>query len=315
MMEMLIASSPGVLELLPALPQTLDQGAISGVKGRNRVTVQNLAWNMNAGTVNCTLLSDIDQSLTLIERSGIGSMSVSGGAIDSSPLGPEARVIQLNAGVSTSIAITLGQTNFALNQPVTVSSAGGGGAGSNAVDGVRGTAWTSAKTANEWIYVDLGTVQNLTGVKLVWGTTYGQSYNIQISGDAMNWTNVYETSSGLGGTDHITLATAGRYVRMQGIQSGGGTGYTLAEFEVYGNPAAPPTLPLKLIPTPGANGTINLAWPTPDAAFIMESTTNLTPPVVWTPITNTVVNQNSTNQTTITPAGNNLFFHLKLKQP
>jgi hypothetical protein len=126
MMEMMVCSSPGVLELLPALPQSLTQGSISGVKGRNRVTIQNLTWNMSRHSVNCTLKSDINQRITLIERDGIENISigapntwlqklsqwwhgVSNATISNSPLGEIARTIQLQAGVSTRITIGLGQ--------------------------------------------------------------------------------------------------------------------------------------------------------------------------------------------------------------
>jgi hypothetical protein len=257
MMEMLVDSSPGVLELLPALPQNLDQGAISGVKGRNRVTVQSLSWNTGANSVNCTLQSDIDQSITLIERSGINTISTSA-TVSPSPLGQIARVVQLQAGVSTGISIGLGQINLALNKPVAVSS--GVNTATNAVDGNTGTTWTSAGTQNEWIYVDLGSIFNLNGAKLNWGTTYGQSYNIQVSTDAVNWTNVFETPDGLGGVDRITFSAPGRYVRMLGMQSGT-SGYSLSEFEVYGNTTGLiPAAPSNLTATTVSSSQIDLSW-------------------------------------------------------
>jgi len=104
MMEMLVSSDPGVLELLPALPSALSRGAISGVKGRNRVTVQNLSWDMEKNTVNCILKSDIDQNLTLIERRGIESIHSDAGLGDS-PLGRIARVVHLKAGVPVNISL------------------------------------------------------------------------------------------------------------------------------------------------------------------------------------------------------------------
>jgi hypothetical protein len=101
---MLVSSDPGVLELLPALPSALSRGAISGVKGRNRVTVQNLSWDMEKNTVNCILKSDIDQNLTLIERRGIESIHSDAGLGDS-PLGRIARVVHLKAGVPVNISL------------------------------------------------------------------------------------------------------------------------------------------------------------------------------------------------------------------
>jgi alpha-L-fucosidase 2 len=54
--------------------------------------------------VKCTIKSDIDQNLTLIERSGMASLS-SDAAVNESPLGPIAKIIVLKAAASTSISI------------------------------------------------------------------------------------------------------------------------------------------------------------------------------------------------------------------
>jgi hypothetical protein len=107
MMEMLISTSPGVLEFLPALPARIVHGSIAGVKGRNRTTVESLCWDMSANTVNATVKSDIDQEITVIERSGIKTLN-SSAAVGASPLGDIARVIRLKAGVSTPISLGLG---------------------------------------------------------------------------------------------------------------------------------------------------------------------------------------------------------------
>ena len=104
MMEMLVGSSAGTLELLPAIPPGLTQGGISGVLGRNQVAVQSLTWNLSAKTVSCTLQSAINQNLTLIDRKGISSI-VTTAAVSPSPLGNIARVVELQAGVATNISI------------------------------------------------------------------------------------------------------------------------------------------------------------------------------------------------------------------
>jgi hypothetical protein len=267
MIEMLVCSSPGTLELLPALPQSLDIGAISGVKGRNRVTVQSLSWNMGSSSVNCTLKSDIAQSITLIERNGIDTISTSA-TVSASPLGQIARVVQLQAGVSTNISIGLGQlkpTNLALNKPVTVSSVADNTVGSNAVDGNTSTRWSSGYTDNEWIYVDLGSAKNLTGVKLTWESAYGRSYKIQVSNDATNWTDVYSTTTGDGGIDQISFTASGRYVRMLGVQRATTYGFSLWEFEVDGSTGGGTPVPTPT-PTPANTSTptpANTPTPTP----------------------------------------------------
>jgi alpha-L-fucosidase 2 len=106
MMEMLVASAPGVLELLPALPAGLEKGAVSGIKGRNRVTVRRLSWDLQNGSISCVLRSDVDQSITLILRRGIGAMTTPA-RVSRSPLGQEARVLRLPAGVSIPVEIKL----------------------------------------------------------------------------------------------------------------------------------------------------------------------------------------------------------------
>jgi len=106
MMEMLVGSAPGILELLPALPAVLDHGSISGVKGRNRMTIQNLSWDSGKKTVNCVLRSDIDQKITLIERKGINAIHTRA-VVNPSPLGNIARIINLRAGEITHISMQL----------------------------------------------------------------------------------------------------------------------------------------------------------------------------------------------------------------
>jgi len=67
-----------------------------------------LTWNRENHSVSCTVKSDIDQDITLIERDGINTINTRA-TVSPSPLGQIARVIHLQAGVSTSVTIGLGQ--------------------------------------------------------------------------------------------------------------------------------------------------------------------------------------------------------------
>jgi len=121
--EMLVDSLPGTLEFLPALPNYLTQGTITGVLGRNQVTVNSLSWNLNEKTITATIVSAATQQITLISRRGIGSIS-SSATLTSSSLGSFARVISLQAGVSTSISIALpGSTVTPATTPTAASTA------------------------------------------------------------------------------------------------------------------------------------------------------------------------------------------------
>ncbi|GGD79775.1 discoidin domain-containing protein [Paenibacillus nasutitermitis] len=110
----------------------------------------------------------------------------------------------------------------------------------NVLDGNDMTRWSSVEGSDpQWIHVDLGSAMTLNRVQLKWQTAYAKSYLIQVSTDAVNWTDVYSTTNGNGGTDDIGFAsTTARYVRMYGTQRGTAYGYSLYEFGVYNdNPA------------------------------------------------------------------------------
>jgi hypothetical protein len=102
--NMICSSKPGWLELLPALPRELSQGSISGIKGTNRVLVDSLKWNYGARQIQCELISDIDQVLTLHVPLGI-EVITSSSLVTPSRLGNNLRNIWLKAGVKTSVSI------------------------------------------------------------------------------------------------------------------------------------------------------------------------------------------------------------------
>jgi hypothetical protein len=104
-----------------------------------------------------------------------------------------------------------------------------------AIDGSTGTRWASNYKDAEWIYVDLGALATINRVVLNWEAAYGKAYQIQVSDNASSWTTIYSTTTGDGAIDDLTLSGTGRYVRMNGITRGTGYGYSLWEFQVYGD--------------------------------------------------------------------------------
>lgn len=139
--------------------------------------------------------------------------------------------------------------NLALNKPVTASSYQASSPycpASYAVDGSLSTRWASAWSDPQYIYVDLQSNYNISEVELYWEDAYATSFQIQVSSDANNWTNIYSTTTGAGGTQDLTgLSGTGRYVRMYGTARGTAYGYSLWEFQVYGSPVPtnqPPVL-------------------------------------------------------------------------
>jgi lysophospholipase L1-like esterase len=205
----------------------------------------------------------------------------------------------MNAGEAVPIV------DRAQNQPAVASSFINGNAATNAVDSDYTTMWSSAASDNQWIYVDLGSTFNLEGVYLNWGPHYGADYILQVSVDAVNWTGVYTNNSGTGGIDRISLNAVGRYVRLLGIHSGPGNGYDLRDFTVT-TAIDPPAIQI--------NGPVSnsfaISWPSFPSSYALVTASNLQPPVIWMPVTNSITVTNGSNCASIFSAGKNAFFQL-----
>lgn len=131
-----------------------------------------------------------------------------------------------------------GSTNLALNKPATASSTNGNNVAGRAVDGSTSTFWRSGSlgsTTVAWWRVDLQTAQNLNRVVVKWRSSYyARTYEIQVSNDASNWTSVFSTTSGNGGTDDITFtAVSARHVRVY-MTLHNTSSERINEVEVYG---------------------------------------------------------------------------------
>jgi Glycosyl hydrolase family 3 C-terminal domain/Carbohydrate binding module (family 6)/F5/8 type C domain/Fibronectin type III-like domain/Glycosyl hydrolase family 3 N terminal domain len=155
-------------------------------------------------------------------------------------VGASSRDIRLTGSFTVNSIPSSDRANAALLQPVTVSSVMSASTpGSAAVDGDPTTTWTSLASDPQWITVDLGIIKDLSRVRLLWGTNYATSYQIQISTDDTNWTSVYTTANGSGGTSDILVSGRGRYIQLYGTQRAGAGGYSLSEFDVFAQPQQP----------------------------------------------------------------------------
>jgi len=130
-----------------------------------------------------------------------------------------------------------------------------------AVDGVANTRWSSPYSDPQWIYIDLGQRSAVDRVVLTWETAAGKEYRIEVSNDAVNWTEIYYTNSGAGGTDDLAVSGQGRYVRMYGITRTTPYGYSLWEFEVYGSLHVPEAInPNPLDEAEDVPRDVSLSW-------------------------------------------------------
>lgn len=71
----LIFACSGTVDILPALPQEWPRGSIRGVLLRGQIQVELLAWDLPAGKINLTLLSEKPQTITLRLPPGLHSSS------------------------------------------------------------------------------------------------------------------------------------------------------------------------------------------------------------------------------------------------
>lgn len=97
------------------------------------------------------------------------------------------------------------------------------------------SAWMSAGTGEEWVYIDLGTQSTFDHVKLHW-INKAIKGSVQVSEDAANWKNVAELPGNSEMFDDISLKSEakGRFVRVLMTKAESDKKYVLSELEVYG---------------------------------------------------------------------------------
>ncbi len=139
--------------------------------------------------------------------------------------------------------LSVGQ-NIALQKTVTVSSVENNSLnGDLAVDGNTSTRWGSGYSDPQTLTVDLNAVYAVNRVVIKWEASYATHYQIQLSTDEQQWITVANITNGNGNTDEFNFgAQNARYVRMYGTQrttiGNAQYGYSIYEFEVYGEAAA-----------------------------------------------------------------------------
>ncbi|WP_433043987.1 discoidin domain-containing protein [Dactylosporangium sp. CS-033363] len=134
-----------------------------------------------------------------------------------------------------------GTSNYAQGKPASASSTENAASpASAAFDGNTNTRWSSAFSDPQWLQVDLGATATICGIDLNWEAAYGKSFSIQTSANGTAWTSIYNTTTGTGGVQHLTVSGSGRYVRMYGTARGTAYGYSLFEFGVRVSAASPP---------------------------------------------------------------------------
>ena len=68
-----------------------------------------------------------------------------------------------------------------------------------AVDGDRSTRWSSGRSDDQWLRVDLGAARPVARVVLRWEAAYAREYRVDVSTDGERWRTVWSTDAGDGG--------------------------------------------------------------------------------------------------------------------
>jgi hypothetical protein len=191
--------------------------SISAVSGATSYT-----WTLPSGWSG----SSTSTSITTTAGSAGGTISVSANN-------------SCGAGAARTLAVSVSSssTNIALNKTATASSVEATGfEASRAVDGSGTTRWASIEGVDpQWLRVDLGASYNVNRVKIVWEAAYAATYQVQVSTDGNNWTNIRSVTGNTTLTNDWTgLSGTGRYVRINGTARGTAWGYSIFELEVYG---------------------------------------------------------------------------------
>jgi hypothetical protein len=136
------------------------------------------------------------------------------------------------------------ETPLSQGRPATASSVENAGSPATAaVDGNNGTRWSSAFADPQWLRVDLGGSATINKVILIWEAAYASGYQLQVSADGNNWSPIYTTTTGTGGTQTLTVSGTGRYVRLYTTKRATQYGASVWEFQVFGTGGGPQPTP------------------------------------------------------------------------
>ncbi|MDJ1136598.1 beta-N-acetylglucosaminidase domain-containing protein [Streptomyces iconiensis] len=106
---------------------------------------------------------------------------------------------------------------------------------SAAIDGKRGTRWSSPAKDGEWVQVELPERTRVGRVVLRWQDAYASRYRVQVSPDGKRWRTAATVRESKGGRESVRMDSPRdtRFVRVQGDERATRFGISLYSFEVY----------------------------------------------------------------------------------
>ena len=154
-------------------------------------------------------------------------------------------------------------TNVALNKTVTQTFVGGfGGSLANLVDGDFLSSFDVGDKDAISFYVDMGSTYDFCKVAITWkNNAHAKDFDLQVSDDHITWTTVASYRGNTLDFNEYNGSFTGRYVQFVGLHAVTvPPGYSISEFQVFGNPASPCRPPANLKATTTSNSTAHISW-------------------------------------------------------
>ncbi len=136
-------------------------------------------------------------------------------------------------------ALVEAEINRALAGTATASSTYAGTTPAQAIDANIGTRWSSEFADNQWLQVDLGAPYRIARARIFWETAYARWWRLEYW-DGGEWIAVYVNDHAVGGVEEVFLDPVwppAQLWRMYGVTRATAWGFSLYEFELYGEPA------------------------------------------------------------------------------
>ncbi len=110
----------------------------------------------------------------------------------------------------------------------------GEGPPGNLVDGDPASSWSSAYADNQELLIDLGTVQAIARLRMLWTRDAAKSFSVQISPDGGVWSAPIATSNGRVGPriEDVPIGAPARYLRIALHERTTAQGFALYEIMI-----------------------------------------------------------------------------------
>jgi len=104
-----------------------------------------------------------------------------------------------------------------------------------AIDGLTTTRWSSVRSPDQWLQLDLGKVVAVSSLSINWQTAYSKSYVIESSADgATNWVVIAGSAATKAGVQSINAVASTRYLRIHSREATNYGNVSIVDVQVLG---------------------------------------------------------------------------------